>query len=429
MNAPLHGHGVGLRARHYARYLATTPRVDFVEAITENYLSPGGRPRAVLEQVRRDLPVALHGVSLSIGGSDPLSRSHLDAVADLARWVEPAVVSDHLCWGTHGGRYAHDLWPLPYTEEALAHVVERVGAVQDRLGRHLLLENVSSYVAFRDSTLSEWEFLGEVARRADCGILLDVNNVVVSARNHGFDPDAYVAGLPVDRVWQLYLAGHSDHGTYLLDSHDHPVSDGVWALYRTVVRRFGEVPSLVEWDDHIPELEVLVAERDHATFAESREATFARFIAETPPEFAHLAQAPFAPYRIVEPTTGQFNVGGTYQHYMDSWVDQLWASNGLTVAKPTYFCNPIAQPDLSAACFWHVGLGAFNPDGTLKSGSTLWSSSGQFYATAPAHYYARFWHTHALGGKAYGFPYDDVGGYSSYVSRPNPQYMLIAVGW
>jgi chitodextrinase len=168
---------------------------------------------------------------------------------------------------------------------------------------------------------------------------------------------------------------------------------------------------------------------DYATFAESREATFARFIAETPAEFAHLAQPPFAPYRIVEPTTGQFKVGGTYQHYMDSWVDQLWASNGLTVAKPTYFCNPIAQPDLSAACFRHVGLGAFNPDGTLKSGSTLWSTSAQFYAAAPAHYYARFWHAHALGGKAYGFPYDDVGGYSSYVSRPNPQYMLIAVGW
>ena len=168
---------------------------------------------------------------------------------------------------------------------------------------------------------------------------------------------------------------------------------------------------------------------DYATFAESREATFARFIAETPAEFAHLAQPPFAPYRIVEPTTGQFNVGGTYQTYMNGWVEELWASNGLTVAKPTYFCNPIAQPDLSAACYRHVGLGAFNADGTLKAGSTLWSSSAQFYATAPAHYYAKFWHAHSMGGKAYGFPYDDVGGYSSYISHASPQYMMVAVGW
>ncbi len=168
---------------------------------------------------------------------------------------------------------------------------------------------------------------------------------------------------------------------------------------------------------------------DYTTFQESREATFAKFIAETPAEFAHLAQPPYAPYRIVEPGTGQFKLGGTYQHYMDSWVDQLWASNGITVPKPTYFCNPIAQPDLSAACYRHVGLGAFNPDGTLKAGNGLWASSSQFYVTAPAHYYAKFWHTHALGGKAYGFPYDDVGGYSSYISHASPQYLLVALGW
>jgi hypothetical protein len=168
---------------------------------------------------------------------------------------------------------------------------------------------------------------------------------------------------------------------------------------------------------------------DYATFLESRDATFARFIAEVPAEFAHLAQAPNAPYRIVEPTTGQFKSGGTYQTYMDSWVNQLWSSNGLTVPKPTYFCNPIAQPDLSAACMRHVGLGAFNPDGTLKAGNTLWSSPAQFYAAAPTDYYARFWHAHALGNKAYGFPYDDVGGYSSYISHPNPAYMLVALGW
>jgi hypothetical protein len=168
---------------------------------------------------------------------------------------------------------------------------------------------------------------------------------------------------------------------------------------------------------------------DYATFLESREATFARFIAEVPAEFAHLAQPPFAPYRIVEPTTGQFKQGGTYQTYMDSWVDQLWASNGLTVPKPTYFCNPIAQPDLSAACMRHVGLGAFNSNGTLKAGNPLWSSPAAFYGSAPTSSYARFWHAHALGNKAYGFPYDDVGGYSSFISHPNPAYLLVAVGW
>jgi hypothetical protein len=179
---------------------------------------------------------------------------------------------------------------------------------------------------------------------------------------------------------------------------------------------------------HTATLENTVGE-DYQTFLESRDATFAKFIAETPLEFAHLAQSPFAPFRIVEPGTGNFKQGGSQQHYMDSWVDQLWASNGITAPKPTYFCDPIVQPDLAAACYRHVGLGALNPDGSLKTGNTLWSSSAQFYATAPAHYYAKFWHTHAIGGKAYGFPYDDVGGYSSFVASVNPQYMMIAVGW
>ncbi len=167
-------------------------------------------------------------------------------------------------WGRHGGRYAHDLLPLPYTEEALAHVVSRVGQVQDALGRQILLENVSSYVAYADSTMPEWEFLARVAEEADCGILLDVNNVYVSARNHGFDPDAYLAGIPASRVGQFHLAGHSDHGTHLLDTHDAPVTGAVWELYRSAVRRFGSVPALVEWDDHVPELEVVVEESRRA---------------------------------------------------------------------------------------------------------------------------------------------------------------------
>jgi uncharacterized protein (UPF0276 family) len=274
------GHGIGLRTRHYGLLLEEPPPVDWVEAISENFFSPGGRPLAVLEKVRRDVPVVLHGVSLSIGSTDPLSEPYLERLSALVRRIQPALVSDHLCWGSHGGRYVHDLLPLPYTEEALAHVVERVRAVQDRLGRQILLENVSSYVTFPDSTLTEWEFLAEVARRADCGILLDVNNVYVSARNHGFDPLDYLNGLPSERIGQIHLAGHTDKGTHLLDTHVGPTPEGVWELYRRTLLRHGPIPTLIEWDEGVPELPVLVAEsrkaRDIETSllsAPAREAT------------------------------------------------------------------------------------------------------------------------------------------------------------
>jgi hypothetical protein len=263
------GHGIGLRPKHFGRLLAERPPVDWMEAVSENYLAPGGRPVAALEKVRREVPVALHGVSLSIGSTDTLDRPYLAALRALVDRIQPAIVSDHLCWGRHGGRYAHDLWPLPFTEEALAHVVERVGQVQEAIRGQLLLENVSSYVAFRDSTMSEWEFIGEVARRADCGILLDINNIYVSARNHGFAAADYIAGVPADRIGQFHLAGHSDKGTYLFDSHDADVPQAVWDLYRMAVARFGPVPSLIEWDDHIPELDILVAESRKAAAIEA----------------------------------------------------------------------------------------------------------------------------------------------------------------
>ncbi len=263
------GHGIGLRSKHFGRFLTEASPVGWVEAISENFLAPGGRPRAVLEKVRRDVPVVLHGVSLGIGSVDPLDSTLLSGLRDLVRRVEPAHVSDHLCWGRHGGRYAHELLPLPYTEEALTHVVARVREVQDVLGRQILVENVSSYVAYADSTMTEWDFLARVAEEADCGILLDVNNVYVSARNHGFDPDAYLAGIPVDRVGQFHLAGHTDCGTHLLDTHDAPVPDPVWELYRAAVRRFGRVPTLIEWDDRIPDLERLVEESGRAAAVEA----------------------------------------------------------------------------------------------------------------------------------------------------------------
>ena len=262
------GHGVGLRPKHYGQFLESRPRVDWVEAISENFMGIGGRPLAVLEKVRRDIPVAVHGVSLSIGSSDPLNGAYLAQLSELVRRVEPAVVSDHLCWGSHGGRYVHDLLPLPFTEEALEHVAARVRQVQDRLGRQILLENVSSYLTYAESTLSEWDFLAEVAQRADCGILLDINNIFVSSKNHGFDPFDYLFAIPVDRVGQYHLAGHSDHGDYLLDTHDSAVCNEVWSLYREAVRRFGLVSTLIEWDEKIPELEVLVAESRKARAVE-----------------------------------------------------------------------------------------------------------------------------------------------------------------
>jgi uncharacterized protein (UPF0276 family) len=263
------GHGIGLRTRHFPRVLAGTARVDWYEAITENFMIRGGRPLRVLERARADAPLVLHGVSLSLGSTDPLNERYLAALGELAARFAPAWVSDHLCWGSVGGRYAHDLLPLPYTEEALALVAARVREVQDRLGARILVENVSSYVEFTHSTMPEWEFLAAVAERADCGILLDVNNVHVSAVNHGFSAEEYVDRLPADRIGQIHLAGHSDRGTHLLDTHDAPVVEAVWRLYRRVVARCGPVSTLVEWDDRVPELEDVVAEAERARAAEA----------------------------------------------------------------------------------------------------------------------------------------------------------------
>jgi len=261
---PFLGHGVGLRPKHFPQLWNGTARVDWFEAISENYMIAGGRPLAALERARTLAPLVLHGVSLSIGSCDPLDEEYLQALDRLVRRFEPAFISDHLCWSSAGGHHAHDLLPLPYTEEALAHVVGRVVAVQERLGRQILLENASSYLTYTHSTLAEWDFLGAVAERADCGVLLDVNNVYVSAANHGFSADAYLAGLPADRVGQIHLAGHTDMGTYLFDTHDGPVIDAVWDLYRRALRRFGRVSTLVEWADQIPELDVVCAEAERA---------------------------------------------------------------------------------------------------------------------------------------------------------------------
>ena len=273
---PMLGYGVGLRRQHYSQVLETRPQVDWFEVISENFMVAGGRALEVLEGVRANYPIAMHGVSMSIGSTDPLNRTYLRQLRELARRFEPAWISDHLCWTGVGGRNLHDLLPLPYTEEAIRHVAARICAVQDILERPILIENVSSYMAFADSTMTEWEFISTIADEADCGILLDINNIFVSAFNHRFDANDYIDAVPAERVVQYHLAGHSDHGTYLLDTHDHPVRDEVWALYQRAARRFGAVSALVEWDDNIPEFAELAntADRARAIFnADSSERT------------------------------------------------------------------------------------------------------------------------------------------------------------
>ncbi len=254
------GFGLGLRKPHYQHVIEHRPAVDWFEIISENFMVAGGRPLHILDQVRSLYPIAMHGVSLSIGSADPLDRSYLRELARLAQRVEPAWISDHLCWTGIGSHNLHDLLPLPYTEEALEHVVSRVQQVQDFLGRRLLLENVSSYLTFRHSAMPEWEFLSAVAARADCLLLLDVNNVFVSAFNHGYDPRTFIDAVPPSRVRQFHLAGHTDHGTYRLDTHDQDIIEPVWELYAHALQRFGPVATLIERDDNIPPFAELEAE-------------------------------------------------------------------------------------------------------------------------------------------------------------------------
>ena len=253
------GFGVGLRRPHYTRVIDNHSAVDWFEVVSENFMVTGGRPLQVLERVRERCPIVLHGVSMSLGSVDPLNQEYLWRLRDLARRFEPAWISDHLCWTGVGGKNLHDLLPLPYTQEAVTWVAKRIRQVQETLERPILIENVSSYMTFVHSTMSEWDFLGAVADEADCGILLDINNIYVSAFNHGFAPERYIESVPAERVVQYHLAGHSDYGTHLLDTHDHPVCAKVWSLYEQAVRRFGDVSTSVEWDDNIPEFATLEA--------------------------------------------------------------------------------------------------------------------------------------------------------------------------
>jgi uncharacterized protein (UPF0276 family) len=265
MNAPRLGHenlglGVGLRTTHYKYILDEEPKVDWFEIISENFMDSGGRPRHVLDQIAERYPIVMHGVSMSIGSTDPLNIDYLKKLKKLAKEINAHWISDHLCWTGVAGKNTHDLLPIPYNEKSLKHVVERIGIVQDVLERRLVLENPSSYVTFADSTMNEWDFMIQMAEQADCGLLLDVNNVYVSSFNHEFDPFEYIKSLPHHRVVQFHLAGHSNYETHIIDTHDNHVINPVWKLYSLAHQLTGGVSTLLEWDARIPEFPIVHAE-------------------------------------------------------------------------------------------------------------------------------------------------------------------------
>lgn len=257
--APL-GFGLGLRTQHFDAVLNTEPDIDWFEVLSENYMVAGGKPRYYLKEIGERYPLVMHGVSLSIGSTDPLNMDYLKALKQLANDVQPQWISDHICWTSIHGVNSHDLLPLPYTEETVKHVAQRIKTVQDFLGRRILMENVSSYLSYQDSSMDEWEFVNAVAETADCLILLDINNIYVSARNHNFNPLDYLNKINPKRVQQFHLAGHSDYGDYVIDTHDHDVPSSVWDLYCAALKRFGGISTMIERDANIPEFSALEAE-------------------------------------------------------------------------------------------------------------------------------------------------------------------------
>lgn len=258
------GFGLGLRPQHYSEILAANPAIDWFEIISENYMVPGGKPLRMLDAITERYPVVMHGVALSIASTSPLDMEYLHALKKLERRTNPKWISDHLCWTGVHGMSLHDLLPVPYTHEALQHVVERIGQVQDFLGRRIAIENVSSYITYKQSEMEEWDFVREVAEQADCWLILDVNNVFVSGTNHDFSTHAFIDQIPLDRVVQFHLAGHSEGDAGLIDTHDQAVCDEVWQLYARALRRFGPVSTMIERDDNIPPLSELVRELEIA---------------------------------------------------------------------------------------------------------------------------------------------------------------------
>ncbi|PKF81419.1 hypothetical protein CW749_01905 [Vibrio sp. vnigr-6D03] len=256
--------GLGLRTQHYNDFLNTKQPVDWLEVISDNYMVNGGKPLAMLDRIRADYPVTMHGVSMSLGSVNGLDQEYLKNLKALEQRIQPMWVSDHLCWGGVHGRKLHDLMPLPFTQEALEVVSRNIRHAQDFLQRPLVIENVSSYVEFNDSEMTEWAFLTEICNQTGCQLLLDINNIYVSAFNHGFSPFEFVDGVPKEHIRQFHLAGHQDNGDHLIDTHDHPVCTGVWELYEYALNRFGAIPTMIERDDNIPPLSELLEELETA---------------------------------------------------------------------------------------------------------------------------------------------------------------------
>lgn len=265
IDKPFLGFGLGLRTEHYQDILDTKPeQVDWLEIISENYMVDGGKPLYYLDAIRAHYPMVMHGVSMSLGSTDPLNYDYLKNLKNLIDRVEPMWFSDHLCWTGVDHKNMHDLLPLPYTEEAVNHLADRISEVQDFMGRQMLIENLSSYITYCDDAMTEWEFLSAIAEKADCFLLLDVNNIYVSSFNHNFDPVEYLNGIPAERVWQHHLAGHSNEGNLIIDTHDHDIIDPVWALYEETAKRLGPVSTMIERDGNIPELSSVLEELEHA---------------------------------------------------------------------------------------------------------------------------------------------------------------------
>ncbi|MDW5417849.1 DUF692 domain-containing protein [Iodobacter sp. CM08] len=277
MHPLLTGFGLGLRPEHYADFLAQAQPVDWLEVISDNYLVPGGKPLYYLDKIRRDYPMVMHGVAMNLGSVDPIDLNYLAEIKALAERIEPLAISDHLCWTGVDGKYLHDLLPIPYTDEAVKHVARRILQVQDFLGRRLVIENASTYLEAK-ADLHEWEFISAILQEADCHILLDINNIYVSSRNHGFDPLRYLQGIPRQRIAYIHLAGHTDHGDHCIDTHDQPICAEVWSLYTEALRQWGAIPTMIERDANIPVLPELLAELNHA-----------REIGAAPHESAHMA--------------------------------------------------------------------------------------------------------------------------------------------
>jgi len=324
LDHPSLGFGLGLRPQHYPYIFEHQPKVDWFEIISENFMDTDGKPKRNLARIKEQYPVVMHGVSMSIGSVDPLNSEYLKKLKALMDWVNPAWISDHLCWTGVAHKNTHDLLPLPYTEESLKHIVQRIQQVQDRLGRRIALENPSTYLEFKHSTIPEAEFIASMANEADCHLLLDVNNVYVTCFNHRLDPQAYLDALPLDRVIQMHLSGHSNKGNHIVDTHDDHVIDEVWGLYRYVVNRAGRVPNtMIEWDDNIPEFPVLYAELEKAKqVAKQAFKQTDEFILPTLAEDNGLALAPHAMTLLEAQTHMQqaVTLGSRFDHAPEEWI-------------------------------------------------------------------------------------------------------------